>query len=118
MVTQELADNLAMRSGIQQDFFLRTDHMPTVTDFPLDCAGLAANVIPVWNPHKVTKTVMNDNITTADKEAFNSKFSNAMQAVINNKEQCSSSGQLFEAINSAILECCVRLRSFVCSITL
>jgi len=104
MASDELANNLAMRSGIQQDFFLRTDHMPTVTDFPLDCAGLAENVIPVWDPHKVTKTMMNEDISDADTAAFNLKLSAAMQRITNNKELYSTSNQLFEGINSSILE--------------
>ena len=70
MATSEIAQHLATRIGIHHDFHLETDHRPVVVDIPLDCAGLADRVVPVWRPNTVEKLVKNKDITRKDAEDY------------------------------------------------
>ena len=56
MLTDEVASHLATRIGIHNGYALDSDHYPVVYDIPLNCAGAARNVTPVWSYQKVTKT--------------------------------------------------------------
>ena len=102
--SSEISDNLATRIGIHKGFQLRSDHVPVVCDFPINCAGIAEHVIPVWTKNTVDKVVMNEDITSRDIDNFNVALQKRLKGI--DKTQLSVTA-LYSQINSAILSAAV-----------
>ena len=81
LATEEISHHPATKIGIHKGYMLESDHCPVVCDFPIDCAEIALDVCPVWNPVVVHKTQMKPEVTEEDREAFADQASALMTGI-------------------------------------
>jgi len=103
LATNELAHHLTTRIGIHSGFKLDSDHYPVIADFPINCAGVAENITPVWSPTVVYKLQMKEKVTPDDVELFNQRLKLAYEGA----DAPSNSRERYETMNNAIKEAAV-----------
>ena len=101
--SEEISHHLATKIGIHKGYMLESDHCPVVCDFPIDCAGVALDVCPVWNPAVVYKTQMKPDITEKDREEFAENAEELMKEV----DMSQHPRAIYSAINEAIKKAAV-----------
>ena len=71
-----IANSPALKIGIPRENPLGSDHLPVIIDIPINCAGMATGVEPMWVPHTTIKLQLKTEgeITEEDKEKFTENF--------------------------------------------
>ena len=81
MATAEVTNHVSTRVGIHSLPPIKSDHLPVVIDVPVDCAGMAQHVTPVWDRVVVEKMVMKSGEDLPNPITFNEKFKAEMAQI-------------------------------------
>ena len=100
MLTDEVATHLATRIGIHNGYAIDSDHFPVVCDIPLNCAGAARNVTPVWSHQKVTKIKPAVSIHGAKFQA--EKFNEALTLAMAGGTEGMTGKEMYAKVNECI----------------
>ena len=103
MCSKEMATHPGLRAGIHLDpaglpsRSRRSDHLPVLADFPIDCTQVREGVTPVWQHYKDPKPTLrwDDDPTTEARQEFCAGFLEAVKGA----EQ----GENLEGVGAAFL---------------